>query len=235
MTGPASPSSAGSDPRCLIVALVACIVVTVLTPTGYWLRLGGEAAIVCGLLALLRTPARWLLGRLALLLPFLLLAAISVPFMRAAPGHAAPLERAGAVVARTLISSGALIAVLQATGPAALLEALGRLRVPAIFITLMALMMRYLGVLEDEASRMMRARSLRGTPPTVRARAAVAGAMVGSLLVRSVERAERVSLAMQARGFTGLLPQPPPRPLRRIDVTCLAVFLLLQALLLALR
>ena len=56
--------------------------------------------------------------------------------------------------------------------------------------------------------------------------------MVGSLFLRSFERAERVSVAMQSRGFTGLLPPPPPRPLGARCVLALAATLLAQALLL---
>jgi cobalt/nickel transport system permease protein len=98
-------------------------------------------------------------------------------------------------------------------------------------VTLLALMLRYLGLLEGEAARMMRARDLRGMPPTLRQRAHVAGCMVGSLFLRSFERAERVSVAMQSRGFTGLLPAPEPRPLGARGVLCLAAALLAQALL----
>jgi energy-coupling factor transporter transmembrane protein EcfT len=57
--------------------------------------------------------------------------------------------------------------------------------------------------------------------------------MVGSLFLRSVERSERLSVAMQARGFTGLLPPPPPRPLSRRNGLILGALLLAQALLLA--
>src|SRR5437879_2895973 len=124
-----------------------------------------------------------------------------------------------------------LAGLLGCVGVPELLQALARLRVPAIFVTLMALMLRYLGLLEGEAARMMRARDLRGMPPTVRQRAHVAGCMVGSLFLRSFERAERVSVAMQSRGFTGLLPPPPPRPLGARCVLALAATLVAQALL----
>jgi len=66
---------------------------------------------------------------------------------------------------------------------------------------------------------MMRARDLRGMPPTVRQRAHVAGCMVGSLFLRSFERSERVSVAMQSRGFTGSLPVPRWPRLARCGLT----------------
>jgi cobalt/nickel transport system permease protein len=226
------------DGRVVLIALVSSVGVTVLTPPGHWERLGGEALLVAAAHAAMRRSDtrgtagyRWLLGRLALLLPFLLLMVASMPWMTVAPGLPSPLERAGLAAARAVISFGALSATLRAVETADLLSALARLRVPAIFVTLMALMLRYLGLLEGEAMRMMRARDLRGSSPTVRERARVAGCMVGSLFLRSFERSERLSVAMKSRGFTGLLPSPPPRPLSRRSAFGLAILLLAQALL----
>ena len=59
----------------------------------------------------------------------------------------------------------------------------------------------------------------------------VAGWMAGSLFLRTFERAERVGVAMQSRGFTGLLPPPPPRPLTRRDHQVLLAQVLAQVLL----
>lgn len=230
-----TPASAGQlpvvDGRTALGAALACILVTVLTPDGHPLRLAGEALLVVGALAALRTPVRWLLPRLGLLLPFLLLTAASVPFMRPGDGSHSSLERAAMTLSRALICFGALAAALRAAEVQELLHAIGRLRVPPIFVTLTALMLRYLGVLEGEAARMLRARDARGVPPTIRERARVAGSMVGTLFVRSFERSERVSLAMQARGFTGLLPPPVAHPVPARDLLALAGFLLVQVLL----
>jgi len=229
------------DGRVLLVGLLSGIGVTVLTPPGHAGRLAGEMALVVAAhLALWgraahRAPSyRSLLGRFTLLVPFLLLLVLSAPWMTAAPGQPSPLAWAGIAVARALISFGALAAALRAIDSVELLAALGRLRTPPIFVTLMALMLRYLGLLEGEAARMIRARDLRGTPPALRERARVAGCMVGSLFLRSFERAERVSAAMQARGFTGLLPPPTPRPLSRDSTLQIGLLLLAQALLVGL-
>ena len=50
--------------------------------------------------------------------------------------------------------------------------------------------------------------------------------MVGTLFVRSIERSERVSQAMQARGFTGVLPAPAPAVVPRSSIVLLGLFLL---------
>jgi cobalt/nickel transport system permease protein len=223
------------DARVVLAGLVSCIGVAVLTPPGHAARLAGEAALVAAALVIpIRGDrpgggARRLAARFALLLPFFLLLGFSVPFM--SPGPAPPLVRAGTAAARAIIGFGALAAVLRAVEVPDLLQALARLRAPPLFVTLMALMVRYLELLEGEAARMLRARDLRGMPPTVRQRAHVAGCMVGSLFLRSFERSERVSVAMQSRGFTGLLPAPAPRPLGWRGVVALGGMLLAQALL----
>jgi cobalt/nickel transport system permease protein len=89
-----------------------------------------------------------------------------------------------------------------------LIDALRELRLPRIMVEIIGFMYRYLGVLGGEATRMSRARASRSAAApeghaggSMRWRAHVTGAMVGSLFIRSYERSERVYAAMQARGF----------------------------------
>ena len=81
-----------------------------------------------------------------------------------------------------------------------LVDALRELRLPRIMVAIISFMYRYLGVLGDEAGRMNRARAARSAERpgpgrraggTLRWRASVTGAMVGSLFLRSYERSER--------------------------------------------
>jgi len=60
---------------------------------------------------------------------------------------------------------------------------------------------RYLAVLGEEALRMTTARELRGggRPLSIR----LYGVLIGRLLMRTWDRAERIYLAMCARGFVG--------------------------------
>jgi cobalt/nickel transport system permease protein len=63
---------------------------------------------------------------------------------------------------------------------------------------------RYLFVLIDEAQRVRRARDFRGAAlaPLGR-RIAAAGGVIGSLFLRTLNRSQRVHLAMAARGYHG--------------------------------
>ena len=74
-------------------------------------------------------------------------------------------------------------------------------RVPALLVTTLSLMYRYMFVLLDEGQRMRRARLSR-TFTGRRARSWRARASVlGQLFIRSSERAERIYGAMCARGW----------------------------------
>lgn len=115
-----------------------------------------------------------------------------------------------------------------------LIDALRALRLPAIMVSIISFMYRYLAVLTGEASRMNRAklaRSAVGDGPrggSLRWRAGVTGSMVGSLFLRSYERSERIHAAMLARGFQGQLRhQAMARPSERAVAVAVAVALAL--------
>ena len=80
-----------------------------------------------------------------------------------------------------------------------------RLGLPSVFTTQLLFVYRYLYVLIEEALAMRRARDARSfgrrSYPLK-----VWGTLVGQLLIRTFERAELISRAMLARGFTGRIP-----------------------------
>jgi cobalt/nickel transport system permease protein len=204
------------DARLILLGVVAYVVVVALTPPGRWPRLGAEAVLAAVALGVARVPVGWALGRLAVLAPFVGLALFSAPFMRPVEGLS-PAVFLGSALAKALLSFAALAVLAHRVAAADLLIALARLRVPPILVSLMALMLRYLEILEGEARRMLRARDARGTPPTLRQRARVTGYMIGSLFLRSYVRSERISQSMLARGFDGTLVRHTPLPLSARD------------------
>ena len=117
-----------------------------------------------------------------------------------------------------------------------LVDALRELRLPRILISIISFMYRYLAVLTDEGSRMLRARDARSAlgdgrgGGSIRWRATVTGRMVGSLFLRAYERSERIYAAMQARGFEGEFRHLRARSLARVEIARLATVLGLLAL-----
>ena len=217
-----------------LLACWALVLASLALPRAGLPRLAGPAGALLLLWLLAGLPVALLARRLALVLPFVLMAALSLPFV-ARPGahvvtHWGPLTvtqeglwSLEAVLAKALFCLLAL-SLLGAVTPAHdLLAALRALRVPGLLVTVLSLTLRYLALLEEEAVRMMHARDARGVPPTLRRRARVAGWMIGSLFLRSWERGERVGHAMTARGFTGTLPVVGGSRWRSADSLALAL------------
>ena len=174
------------------MALVGSVV---LLPRGAWAAYALVGAALVLAAALSRIPALVLARKLVLLEPFVLgVAALSL------------LQPHGpAVFASMLVKSTlclfAMVLLTSATRFTDVLGVLWRLRVPALLVTSLALMYRYLSVLVDESARMHRARRSR-TFSGGRAFAWRSSATVVALLfVRSSERAERIYDAMCARGW----------------------------------
>lgn len=178
------------------------------------------AGVVLGLagLAAARLPARLVLVRLAqaqlMVLPVLVVLPLAGggETVRLGPLNLslAGLRQAGVLYLRAvaLISLGLM--VVYTTPMGGLLRALEAFRLPRVVGDLALLTYRYLFTLSGELTRLrwaLAARGFvaRGRPESYRTLARV----VGVTLVRSVERAERVQLALRARGFQGRCPGGP--------------------------
>lgn len=110
-----------------------------------------------------------------------------------------------AIILRGLLSVQALLVMISSTGFYRLCRAMQRLGVPSLFTTQLLFVYRYVYVLIEEAMAMQRARDARsfgrGSYPL-----RVWGTLIGQLLIRTFDRAERIGRAMLARGFTGRIP-----------------------------
>lgn len=212
------------DARVKLLATVGFILSNVLLPDGAWLAF----ALAWGLTILVSVLASLGPGfaarRSFIALPFML-AATSVIF--AVPGEAvarwevwgraltvtdAGLVRFVSLMLRTWLSVQMAILLTATTSFPDLTHAMRHLKVPAVLVAIISFMYRYLFVLVDEAQRLLRARASRSAAlPGQKAggslfwRARVAGNMAGQLLLRSLDRADHVYLAMVSRGYRGQL------------------------------
>ena len=93
------------------------------------------------------------------------------------------------------------LVLVASTGIAPLCEALRRLGVPCLLTTQLLMLNRYMWMLADEVASMSLARELRANGRTMPLR--VYGPLLGHLLLRSMQRAQRIHHAMLARGFDG--------------------------------
>jgi cobalt/nickel transport system permease protein len=82
-----------------------------------------------------------------------------------------------------------------------ILLVLRQLKLPAVMLTTLALMYRYLPVLAEESRRMQRARASRTFSSSRRLAWQSLANILGQLFIRTTERAERIYLAMCSRGW----------------------------------
>lgn len=102
----------------------------------------------------------------------------------------------------TLTVGGALI-LIASTGFPAFCMALEKLGAPRILAVQLLLLYRYLFILIGEAIRMIRAHSLRSFNRKGRISFRIFLQMLGNLLLRTLDRAQRIHRAMLSRAFTG--------------------------------
>lgn len=121
---------------------------------------------------------------------------------------------------RFCLTVGAVLALVAATGFNAVCMALQQLGMPAVFAVQLLLLYRYLFVLVEEGRRLDRARRLRsfqGRGLGLRTFAP----LIGNLLLRTVDRSQRIHLAMRCRGFDGTIRTGRLSRLRGRDVLAL--------------
>lgn len=158
-----------------------------------------------------RLPADLVLRRSALVLPFALaVGALNPLFDRGILIEAGPLAINGgfvswaSIVLRALLAASGAVVLVGTTGFAQIAAALGRLGMPRALVVQLSFLYRYLQLLGDETRRVLGARELRACGR--RLEMAELGPLVGQLLLRTWQRAERIYMAMLARGFNGRFP-----------------------------
>jgi cobalt/nickel transport system permease protein len=172
------------------------------------------AILPLSMLWLGRVPLGFALRRVAVLSPFILALCAFSPFYDRS-FHAIAFGPWQATIAGGWLTAAdiaikfalgvlALTALMSTTPFAALLEAMRKLGAPRTLVMQLGFVYRYLFVLLDEAMRIRRGRDFRGgARASFGRRVAAVGGIVGSLFARTLERSDRIHLAMAARGHRG--------------------------------
>lgn len=112
-------------------------------------------------------------------------------------------------------------ALLHSLSPFELAHALRHLHVPQKLVVMLFFCVRYIDVIHNEYQRLHRAMRVRGfVPRTTRHTYKSYAHLLGMLLVRSFERAERIYHAMRMRGFVGVFPIYRTLTFQSRDVVC---------------
>jgi cobalt/nickel transport system permease protein len=231
------------DARTKILAFLTLIIVTVLTPPQCWPVFLLHLALIGTTLILSRIPVRYVLTRSLIILPFMVMIALFVPFL---PGHhpaggyslgtgSLTFGHSQWLILWNLLIKGFIgvlaIILLSSTTPfPRLLEALKKFKVPAILTLLLGFIYRYFFVLLDEILTVKRAVDSRGYRGRSLLQVKTLGRMLGQLFLRTYERGERVYLGMVARGFQGVTRTLSPSRMGRSDYLFLCAFLCVTVL-----
>lgn len=178
-----------------LLSAIILIITAVILPRDYWYGYAAIGAIIVLATLISRLPILTLFKRLSLLEPFVIVISILSLF-----------QPDGDTIFASLVVKGSLslcvmILLIATTRFSDIITVLWKARVPAILVTTLSLMYRYLFLIVSEADRMSRARASRtfiaGRWLTWRNFADI----IGHLFVRTSERAERIYAAMCARGW----------------------------------
>lgn len=221
---------AGVDPRVRLVLALAFALAMPLVQTPA--ALAAAVLVAVCIAAVFRLDVRSALKRLAAAEMFLLALLASLPF--AVPGtpvfevfgleaSAEGFARAGVLAVRISAALLVVAALVGGLGGQRLAAAMTGIGLPARLSTLLLMTLRYTATLADEYRRLRTAMRVRGfRAGTNRHSWRSLGYLVGMLIVRSLDRGQRVQEAMLCRGYAGRFPSTDlGRPGRR-DLAVLA-------------
>ncbi|HYW79386.1 MAG TPA: cobalt ECF transporter T component CbiQ [Thermoguttaceae bacterium] len=202
------------DARAKLVAVLGYSVVLISFDRYAVADLAPMAVLPLALLWFAHVPVWFAVRRVAILSPFILMLVLMSPIYDRYPHEVTfgPWNytvsggwlTAADIAIKFALSVLALTAMMCVTRFTLLLEAMRRLGMPQVIVMQLGFLYRYIFVLIDEAMRVRRARDFRGGAlvPVGRRLAAVGG-VIGTLFVRTLNRSERIHLAMATRGYRG--------------------------------
>jgi cobalt/nickel transport system permease protein len=178
-----------------LFAAIAVIVLISLIPRGYWPGIGGIFIALCSIAISAKLNGKFILKRL-LMLEFLAIGIALLPLLQ---GHGIELFLFN--LARISLCIFSMLILSSTTRFNDILNVLWQLRIPSLLITTLALMYRYLFLLQEEMHSLNRARNSRTFSSRRSLKWHLNASILSQLFIRTTERAERIYGAMKARGW----------------------------------
>ena len=169
-------------------------------------------------------PFGFILKKVAIVSPFAVFIGIFNPLLD--PGQVVLFQgmtiSAGwlsffSILLKFSLSVSAALLLVSTTSFPGVCHACRQLGVPSIFVSQLLFLYRYIFVLMEETMRIVRARDMRSFAGRGRG-IRVFVRIIGTLFLRTVERAERVYDAMLSRGFQGDMPVLKRSSIRLTDI-----------------
>jgi cobalt/nickel transport system permease protein len=223
------------DPRAKILTVLAYSLVLITVPK-YTLPSPAYAIYPAVLLLWGGIPLRFVFKHILLVSPFIFCLVAFSPFFDRTPIPVGSSTIAGgwltaaSVLIRFILGMAGLIGLASTTRFPELLKGLEQLHVPRLLVTQLRFLYRYLFLLIDQAMHLRQARNARdaGRGPS-RWRWRAGTGLIGVLFLRTLEGAERMNMAMIARGYDGTIRLLRPPIWRNVDslfVAATAVYLI---------
>ncbi len=184
-----------SRPAGCILSAVGGVFAVNLLPNYLWPWQIAVALLLVTLSLKWHYPFRKLGQRLLVLGPFLGLLAVGVLWQPDWPLRVVNL------CGKAILSLWIMSLLIHLVAVDEFVAGLRRLRVPRIWVELLAFLLRYFTVLSEEWQRMQLARQARTFRRRKRMEFRILTNALGSLFIRAYERAERLHGAMLARGY----------------------------------
>ncbi|QDU81157.1 Cobalt transport protein CbiQ [Polystyrenella longa] len=194
------PAARHATIKLIIVLLL--IVTAVCTPVSWWPLWGAILLIEVGLLIRNPPDSRFWWPRLPVFVLFLGSVALSIPLSQ---HFEQGWLRAAMIFERGMLAFLATTWLTTVLTPLELIHVLRRWKMPPFLVESLAFMLRYLNLLSTERKTLQQARAARAGKKTGLITAWKTSAyIIATVLVRAFDRAERIYLAMKARGWKGL-------------------------------
>jgi cobalt/nickel transport system permease protein len=217
------------DSRAKFVVLLIFTAVVISLPRTSLSILFCYAVGPVAVLVLAKIPLRFVFKQILLISPFVLVLALSCPLYDKTPvrvafgpffgGTTLGWMRCFVILGKFVVTMLALISLVSTTRFGDLLTGLQKLGLPKLLIIQLGFLYRYIFVLIDKVHHILRARNVRRLKNLgFKKELKIAAAMVGSLLIRSIDTAERINIAMQARGFDRTWHSLSKLQIRRCDL-----------------
>jgi len=206
------------DPRVKTIFFFALILVIVSTPPQETVKFLGYFLMLLILLLLSRVPFLYVFARTLVIIPFVLMIAIFIPFFKGGEVagsynfltlHLTISDKGLLILQNILIKSWLSVlslTILTSTAKfSSLLKALEILKTPRVLILIASFFYRYMFLLVDQIMKIKNARDSRSFKKNPLYQLKIFGYMIGELFIRTYNRAERIYLAMLSRGFNGTI------------------------------
>ncbi|MBM4315252.1 MAG: cobalt ECF transporter T component CbiQ [Deltaproteobacteria bacterium] len=200
------------DPRVKVIATMLFLLTVISFPKYEIAALAPFFLYPMLLVTVGEIPLRFIIKKIIVVSPFVIFVGIFNPILdtRIAAVIFGVSVSAGwisflSILLKFALTISAALLLIATTSFSGVCHALRRIGFPALFVSQLHFLYRYLFVLMEETMRIIRARDMRsfgkrGTGPRVFAR------LIGILFLRTVDRAERIYYAMLSRGFAGDMP-----------------------------